>query len=116
MAFLFRKEEDDAQLSYAAQSLLDRVRNGMSVSQAAAAGNIDDATLRQWQRNPAFRAAIHRNKNLPPYDPARWLNMDTPPDGPVAPEALSPAQQMLVERIAGTWNRGPTYGGFGGSN
>lgn len=62
MAFfgLFRDELDESKLLDHAHRFLEGLRQGLSEAEAIARSGADFEDLRQWRRNPAFRAAARR--------------------------------------------------------
>jgi hypothetical protein len=73
MSFLFRKQEDDHQLSRAAERLIAGVRQGLSEAEAAAQAEVSVEEHRQWQRDRVFRAALRKARRAGPYKP--WVNL-----------------------------------------
>ena len=70
--FLRKKEEDDNTLSSLARSLMGAVRNGATEEDAAKEVGVDNETLREWRRDPAFRFHVRRAKAQGPYEPNCW--------------------------------------------
>lgn len=73
MAFLYRREADENELSYQAQNVLERVRHGLSEAEAAESANVEVDELRRWKRTPGFRAALNRARREGPTAPRVWL-------------------------------------------
>jgi len=84
MAYLFKREEDEREFSYPARAVLAAVARGLSEPEAAGEAGIDVAEVRQWKRDPAFRAALRRAKREGPHEPKcidlrNYLGGESPP-------------------------------------
>src|SRR5271165_5076683 len=87
MAFLWKREQDENELSWAARRVLEGVRRGLSDDQAAAEANIDEDELRAWKRDPHFRSAIRRARREGPREVHLWFFDGPDTDGIPPPSA-----------------------------
>jgi transposase-like protein len=65
MAFLFKKEEEDAVLTYQARDVAEGIARGESAAAVCARLSVDPDQLREWRRNKHFRAHVRRSRRGP---------------------------------------------------
>jgi len=96
VSFLYKREDDENELSIPARRVLSGVRRGLSPEDAAAEAGVTPEELRGWLRQPHYRAALRRK----PAE-AQLVNLDSYLSGPVEPR-LTVNQHTILERIRGS--------------
>ena len=93
---LFRRELDKGEMVPKARSVIYGVRNGKTAQQAARDIGVSADELRQWRRDPAFRAALRRKPGVP-----KVIDLNSIGSAPTQLTAadLSPVHQDLLGRI-----------------
>lgn len=106
MAFLWKREEDENELTYDARAVIHGVAHGKSEAEAAAEAGIEAEDLRRWKRDPVFRRALRRARREGPRETHFWAwnDPDETPPSPFPPPGASDAQ-VDAEVRQKSWRR-----------
>jgi transposase-like protein len=85
-----------------ARTVVDEVRNGKTVEEAARAVGVDRHTLALWKREEVFRYWIRRAKTEGPSEP-RCYDLNAYADAPTGPPPLPGTPDSVAE--AAGWVR-----------
>lgn len=79
MAFLYKREQDENELTYEVRAFLSAIGGGKSEAEAAAHACIDEEDLRRWKRDPVFRAAVKQARRKGPREAHMYFMNDPAP-------------------------------------